>query len=104
MSPEAVVSREQLFVMFARAMGIEPKASSDTAFADSGEVSSWAAGYINALADMGAIQGSGDGTLNPSGDMNRASFVAVLDQTISGLRQHRRGHRGRHPGHCAGGG
>ena len=78
MSPEAVVSREQLFVMFARAMGIEPKASSDTAFADSGEVSSWAAGYINALADMGAIQGSGDGTLNPSGDMNRASFVAVL--------------------------
>lgn len=84
MSPEAVVSREQLFVMFARAMGIEPKASSDTAFADSGEVSSWAAGYINALADMGAIQGSGDGTLNPSGDMNRASFVAVLDQTISG--------------------
>lgn len=98
------MSREQLFVMFARAMGIEPKASSDTAFADSGEVSSWAAGYINALADMGAIQGSGDGTLNPSGDMNRASFVAVLDQTISGLRQHRRGHRGRHPGHCAGGG
>ena len=53
---QAVVSREQLFVMFARAMGIEPKASSDTAFADSGEVSSWAAGYINALADMGAIQ------------------------------------------------
>ena len=84
MSPETVISRQELFVMYARALSIQPKTSADTSFTDSASVASWAAGYINALADMGAIQGGGDGSLDPTGDINRASFVALLDQSISG--------------------
>lgn len=84
MSPETVISRQELFVMYARALSIQPKTSADTSFTDSASVASWAAGYINALADMGAIQGGGDGSLDPAGDINRASFVALLDQSISG--------------------
>ena len=84
MSPETGISRQELFGMYARALSIQPKTSADTSFTDSASVASWAAGYINALADMGAIQGGGDGSLDPTGDINRASFVALLDQSISG--------------------
>lgn len=84
MSPEAMVTRQELFVMYARALSIQPKDSANTSFTDSASVASWAAGYINALADMGAVRGSGDGSLDPTGDINRASFMALLDQSISG--------------------
>lgn len=57
MSPETVISRQELFVMYARALSIQPKTSADTSFTDSASVASWAAGYINALADMGAHPG-----------------------------------------------
>lgn len=83
MSPSTYVSREELFVMFARALGIQPQASAGVTFTDSASTASWAAGYINALADMGVVGGSGDGTLAPKADIDRASVVALLDKAIT---------------------
>jgi len=83
MQPNRKVTREEMFTMFARALGIAPKASSSAVFADSGEVSSWAAGYINALADMGIVSGMGGGKLAPGANINRASVMTVLDKAIS---------------------
>ena len=83
MSPNTYVSREELFVMFARALGIQPQASAGVTFTDSASTASWAAGYINALADMGVVGGSGDGTLAPKADIDRASVVALLDKAIT---------------------
>ena len=82
MRPGETISREQVFVMFARAIGLEPERRSDISFTDSDQVSSWAAGYINALADRGVLTGMGNGALAPLQEINRASAVAMLDKAI----------------------
>lgn len=82
MEPEATLSREMFFTMFAQAMGIEREETSDVKFNDSAESSSWAVGYINALANRGFISGMGDGSVEPLSDINRASVMALLNQAI----------------------
>lgn len=82
MEPEAALSREMFFTMFAQAMGIEREETSDVQFSDAGETSSWAVGYINALANRGFISGMGDGSVEPLSDINRASVMALLNQAI----------------------
>ena len=82
MDPNGTLTREQMFVMFARALNIEPVASTDKEFNDANEVSDWAAGYVNALVEAGFVKGTADGELEPTLEINRASVVALLDQTI----------------------
>lgn len=82
MEPEITLSREMFFTMFAQAMGIEREETSDVKFNDSAEASSWAVGYINALANRGFISGMGDGSVEPLSDINRASVMALLNQAI----------------------
>lgn len=82
MEPETTLSREMFFTMFAQAMGIEREETSDVKFSDAGETSSWAVGYINALANRGFISGMGDGSVEPLSDINRASVMALLNQAI----------------------
>ena len=82
MAPEAMVSRQQMFVMFARAVGLEPVSGAARSFTDSGEIAPWAAGYINALAERGVLSGVGGGRLAPLSLISRASAMAVLDKAI----------------------
>lgn len=82
MEPETTLSREMFFTMFAQAMGIEREETSDVKFTDSAETSSWAVGYINALANRGFISGMGDGSVEPLSDINRASVMALLNKAI----------------------
>lgn len=82
MEPETTLSREMFFTMFAQAMGIEREETSNVKFNDSAEASSWAVGYINALANRGFISGMGDGSVEPLSDINRASVMALLNQAI----------------------
>lgn len=82
MEPETTLSREMFFTMFAQAMGIEREETSDVKFNDSAEASSWAVGYINALANRGFISGMGDGSVEPLSDINRASVMALMNQAI----------------------
>lgn len=82
MEPGTTLSREMFFTMFAQAMGIEREETSDVKFNDSAEASSWSVGYINALANRGFISGMGDGSVQPLGDINRASVMALLNKAI----------------------
>ncbi len=79
MNPEGYVSREQFFVMFARALGIHPQETTSGVPADGSDYST---GYINALTDKGFVKGDENG-VNALADISRASVVALLDQTIS---------------------
>ncbi len=81
MLPTANVSRETFFVMLARGLGITPEKNANHDFADVSSVSSWAEGYVNALVNRGYVQGAG-GSLAPAVEINRASVMALLDQTI----------------------
>lgn len=87
MDPNGTVTREQFFVMFARALGIPEADEADRTFADSAQVDSWAAGAVNALVNKGYIKGAvdaaGNVTVSPDLDIDRASAMTLLDQTIT---------------------
>ena len=78
MNPNGTMTREMFFVMFARALGIKEQSTTKGLPADG---DSWANGYINTLTDKGFVQGM-DGKVNALANINRASVMALLDQTI----------------------
>ena len=82
MNPNGTVTREMFFVMFARALGIQEESSLKGDFTDASEISSWAKGYVYALINNGYVNGTADGVISPKLNINRASVMALLDQTI----------------------
>lgn len=84
LEPRTTLSREMMFVMMARTLGVEPEATSDKTFADGAQTSNWAAGYINALVNMGVISGVDSTHIAPLADINRASVMTALDNLIGG--------------------
>ena len=83
MNPNGTVTREMFFVMFARALGIQEESSLKGDFTDASEISSWAKGYVYALINNGYVNGTADGVISPGLNINRASVMALLDQTIA---------------------
>ena len=83
MNPNGTITREMFFVMFARALGIPEENSLDEPYADSGSISDWAKGYVYALVNHGYVGGTSDSSISPLADINRASVIALLDQTIT---------------------
>ncbi len=83
MNPNGTVTREMFFVMFARALGIQEESSLKGDFTDASEISSWAKGYVYALINNGYVNGTAEGVISPELNINRASVMALLDQTIA---------------------
>ena len=82
MEPNELLNREQMFVMLARALGIEADTSTTKNFDDLNNVSTWARGYVNALLNAGYISGVSNDSLAPLADINRASVMKLLDNVI----------------------
>ena len=82
MSPNGTLTREQMFVMFARAMGIKEETAEKNA-PDQSDISDWSEGYINALVNNGYVEGMEDGRIAPKLNINRASVMALLKQTVT---------------------
>lgn len=81
---EANITRQETTVMMARALNIKPDANPDLSkFTDGAGVASWAAGCVSAMAERGIITGTGNGTVEPTADIDRASVMAILDKAIS---------------------
>lgn len=81
MHPESNISRQEAFVVLARAFkissaGVENKALDG--FSDRADVASWAENELNAMVEAGYVKGS-NGTLNPKANMSRAEFATVMD-------------------------
>jgi hypothetical protein len=83
MNPTGTVTREMFFVMFARALGIQEESSLKGDFTAASEISSWAKGYVYALINNGYVNGTAEGVISPELNINRASVMALLDQTIA---------------------
>lgn len=81
--PTAEVTREEAAVMLGRAFGMS-ESSAGAVFTDKAEISSWALGYVNAMASRGFMNGY-QGIFNPKGIITRAEIVTVLDHAIAGL-------------------
>lgn len=83
-SPLAPVTREQMFAAFGRSLGIAPAETTNSTLHDLGQVSDWAQGTVNALLNAGYVTGTAGNTLLPLADIDRASVMALLDQSVSG--------------------
>lgn len=85
LEPDTSMTREMLFVMIARTLGIKPAETTDKAglFEDFDEISDWAQGLTYALMNMD-ILGGVDSThhLAPGINIDRASTITVVDRLI----------------------
>ena len=83
--PEDPVTREEALVMMARALGIEESSRNSVSFIDSGNISEWALGAIQAMTERGFINGYEDGSFRPQDKMTRACSVTVVNNSIKGF-------------------
>jgi len=81
MDPNGYITREQAFVVLARALKLEPSAKSRKWYSDADELSEWAKGYVFTLVNAGYITGTGD-TLNPKDYITRADFAQLMYNTV----------------------
>ena len=81
---DELMTRERATVLFARALGIRPsEAPNLSSFVDGDSAAEWSAGYIDAMAKAGIIQGVGNNTLALGADITRASVVTILDNAVA---------------------
>lgn len=81
---EEPMNRERATVLFARALGIRPTAQPDlSGFVDGKDAADWSAGYIDAMAKDGIIQGVGNQTLALGSSITRGSVVKILDCSVA---------------------
>ena len=78
--PDLPISREEAFVLLARAYRLSP---SDAAlpFQDGSAISSWAGQWVAALNERGIVQGA-DGFLLPKASITRAELAKILCLTM----------------------
>jgi len=84
MRPESNITRQEAFVVLARAFKI---ISDDLGYqalenySDKAEIGTWAKKDLNAMVEAGYVQGF-DGKLNPGADITRAEFAAIMDNLV----------------------
>lgn len=84
MNPNNPVTREEAFVVIARALCLDENASADVLFKfdDAGKVSTWAKGAISSMVSNAYVNGS-NGKINPRGNITRAEFAQLMYNVIS---------------------
>lgn len=84
MNPDNSVTREEAFVVIARALCLDENASVDALlkFNDADKVSSWAKGAISSMVSAAYVNGS-NGKINPRGNITRAEFAQLMYNVIS---------------------
>ena len=85
-SPDRPMTRREVAVMLARAMGLEREASmmreAVLPFVDVGKEPAWSTGYIAVTYSRGLMKGYPDGTFKPSGAVTRAEASALLSRFL----------------------
>lgn len=83
LNPEAPITREESFVVLARAFALE---GGDTSvlnnYTDGASVSAWARSSVAALIENGYVNGA-NGKLNPKTSITRAEFAKVISEMAS---------------------
>ncbi|MDF2926812.1 MAG: 5-nucleotidase [Paenibacillaceae bacterium] len=83
--PESQITRAEMAVMVSRALGVAGKsagAGSTGAFADEGQIPSWAAGAVAKSTAAGIIQGTSGNRFAPSQPATRAEAAVMLKRLL----------------------
>jgi hypothetical protein len=76
--PDTEITRPEMAVMIARALGQSSAAVSATGFADDKDIPDWAKGAVAAMKKQGIIEGKGANQFAPGDTTTRAEAVTVL--------------------------
>lgn len=83
MRPEAPITRQEAFVILAHLFALNDGDEAVlSAYADGGDVASWARKETAALVKAGYVSGSNQ-RLNPNGSITREEFAALIDNAVS---------------------
>jgi hypothetical protein len=85
-APNALVTREQMAVMVAKAMGTKAPAVNGTelsAFSDSSTVDSWAVSGMEEAVKAGIVSGMTADTLAPLANATRAQAAAMIYKMLA---------------------
>jgi hypothetical protein len=80
--PTANITRQDAFVMIARALEIQPVSGYTIQAADAGDISDYAKASFAAMVSLGMVNGRDDGKLYPKDTITRAEVVQVLDNIV----------------------
>lgn len=80
--PNDNITREEASVLICQAFGIDPTKESNVSFVDSNKISNWAKPYVNALSNLGYINGKGNNDFDPQGSIKRGEAVTMLDNIV----------------------
>ena len=78
MLPQASITRQEAFAALARVLSLEESRGA-TGFADDGEISDWARGYLAAMKEAGYIHGDRENMIRPDDPITRAEVVTILN-------------------------
>ena len=76
--PDAEITRAEMAVMIANALGQSIEANAATGFADDKDIPAWAKGSVAFVKQAGIVQGKGDNKFAPQDHATRAEAVTVL--------------------------
>ncbi len=89
--PELMVKRAEMAKLIVVSLGLSDMATGNTTIFTDVPSDSWAVGYIRACAELGIIQGYGDGTFGPENPVKYSEAATILlralgwtDETIGG--------------------
>lgn len=81
MNPSSQITRQEVFVILARALKLTASGTMNQTFSDAGKLADWAKGAVSAMVNAGYISGS-NGKLNPTDTITRAEFAQVMNNVI----------------------
>ncbi|WP_172890872.1 S-layer homology domain-containing protein [Aneurinibacillus soli] len=77
------LSRQDMAVMFVRALGVDSKGkAADLKFSDASSISDYAKDAVGAAVKLGLISGNTDGTFNPTGKAERQAVAQVASKFL----------------------
>ncbi|WP_282938974.1 S-layer homology domain-containing protein [Paenibacillus sp. RC67] len=76
--PDAEITRPEMAVMIAKALGQSIEATAGTSFTDDKDIPTWAKGAVAAMNKLGVIEGKGVNQFAPGDKTTRAEAVTVL--------------------------
>ena len=81
LNPNNPISREEAFVVIARAFKVEGSKVSPKGYSDLADISTWAREEVYGLIDAGYVKGS-DGKINPKSTITRAEFAQLMFNVV----------------------
>lgn len=85
--PDRSISREEAFLVLARVLDFEGVREGEKSFKDQADISNWSESALNALANLGHIQGDGQGDLKPKNAITRAEFAVLMNNLVKNYIQ-----------------